>query len=340
MNPRHRRMLIPGLLIALMVVVVIAALVDRAEAAAPGRDGRADMVLSDPRITESSGLAVSRRHHGLGYTVNDSGHAAEVFAIDLASGDVVGVTTVRATFRDVEALALRDGILWIGDVGDNTAQRDDAALYAIDEPGRSSRTVDASRYPVSLDGGPADVEALLAPPGSDRLFLVTKAFGSARVMQAPAADLAPDRVTTFRSVAEGLPQLVTDGAFSPDGSRVALLTYGSVWTVDPEDWSLVGHQNLPALVQSETLAFVSDHEVLVGSEGISSPLHRLVVALEPESTTGPDTVTLGEAAMPEVPPLGEAEPTDTRLATWGAVGAAALIAFGTVTMVVRRRTAR
>ncbi|MET1134301.1 MAG: hypothetical protein ABWX60_12845, partial [Aeromicrobium sp.] len=124
MNPRRRRLLIPGLLVALIVVVLVASLVDRAEAATD----EPVAVLGDARITESSGLAVSSSHEGLAYTVNDSGNAAEVFAVDLATGDVVGVTTVRATFRDVEALALRDGTLWIGDVGDNRAERDDLAL--------------------------------------------------------------------------------------------------------------------------------------------------------------------------------------------------------------------
>lgn len=336
MNPRRRRLLIPGLLVALIVIVVVASLTDRAEAATADPE----IVLNDPRITESSGLAVSGEHPDLAYTVNDSGNAAEVFAIDLTSGDVVGVTTVRASFRDVEALALRDGTLWIADVGDNLAQRDDTALYAIDEPGRTSRTVEARRFPVSLTGGPADVEALLAQPGTDRLFLVTKSLAAAEVLSASESDLDQDRVTTFEPVGAGLPPLVTDGSFSPDGSRVALLSYGFLSTVDPSDWSVAGQQDLPLVAQTETIAFVGDDVVLVGSEGSNSPLHR--VTLQPASTSPIEPETVATRTSPSSPTGAgavEAESASNRVrpALMSGVGMLVLVGLGTL-MTVRRRS--
>lgn len=337
MNPRRRRLLIPGLLAALIIVVVVASLTDRAEAASADPD----VVLGDPRITESSGLAVSSVHPDLAYTVNDSGSAAEVFAIDLASGDVVGVTKIRASFRDVEALALRDGTLWIADVGDNRAQRDDTALYAIDEPGRTSHTVAARRFPVALTGGPADVEALLAQPGSDRLFLVTKTITAAKVLSASESDLDPDRVTTFEPVGAGLPPLVTDGSFSPDGSRVALLSYGFVSTVDPSDWSVVGRQNLPLVAQNETLSFVSENEVLVGSEGSDSPLLRVTLQPGPTSPAEPETVATGtpapaSAGSGDVAAEGQSASDRVRPVLMGGVGVLVLTGLGTLVAVRHR----
>lgn len=333
MNPRHRRLLIPGLLLALIAIVVVASLIDRADAATE----RPAVVLSDPRITESSGLAVSTTHDDLAYTVNDSGNATEVFAFDLSTGEVVGVTTLRSTLRDVEALALRDGTLWIGDLGDNRAERDDTSLVAIDEPGRNSRTVDGTRYPVALEGGPADVEALLAPPDSDLLHVVTKSLGEATVLSVDEDDLGPGRTTAFEATATGLPALVTDGAFSPDGTRVALLSYGSLWAVDPADWSIVGSRALPSLEQSETVAFVGDDAVLVGSEGTDSPLHRLDLpvglAVDPG---GPDTVAVTPAApsaTASAPPAAAADTGDaigTRtvvLSGVGLLGAVSLVGF-------------
>lgn len=329
MNPRHRRLLIPGLLVALLVVVVIAALTDRAEATTDGPVA----TIADPRISESSGLAVSARHEGLGYTVNDSGHAAEVFAIDLATGAVVGVTTVRAQFRDVEALALRDGTLWIGDVGDNDAVRDDLALYAIDEPGRASGTVDARRNPVRLAGGAADVEALLADPDSDALFVVTKSLASAAVLSLDESALDPSRTAVFRPVARDLPAFVTDGAFSADGSRVALLSYGWLWTIDPADWSVVGRQALPALSQTETVAFVDRDAVLVGSEGVDSPLYRLDLSPEVVRPEAPETVATGrptsEPTTDPVPtPAPVAAEADAPVMLLGGAGVVGLLALG------------
>lgn len=334
MNPRRRRLLIPGLLTALIIIVIVASLADRAEAAADP-----DVVLGDPRITESSGLAISVDHSDLAYTVNDSGSAAEVFAIDLGSGDVVGVTTVRASFRDVEALALRDGTLWIADVGDNLAQRDDTALYAIAEPGRSTRTVEARRFPISLAGGPADVEALLAQPGTDRLFLVTKTLAAAEVLSASESDLERDGVTTFEPVASGLPPLVTDGSFSPDGSRVALLSYGSLATVDPADWSVVGQQGLPLVTQTETVAFVSDDEVLVGSEGTDSPLFRMTVRSSMSSSAGPGTVATRPSGRVAEPAARDIEPVGggVRSTVLGGLGVLAVVGAGTF-LTVRHRS--
>ncbi|GAA2086736.1 hypothetical protein IDH50_08190 [Aeromicrobium tamlense] len=341
MNPRHRRLLIPGLLIALIVVVVVASLADRAGAAS----AEPEVVLSDPRITESSGLAVSAEHDDLAYTVNDSGNAAEVFAVDLSTGEVAGVTTVRADFRDVEALALRDGTLWIGDVGDNRRERDDLALFAIDEPGRATATVEPRRFAVSLEGGPADVETLLAPPGSDLLQVVTKTVADATLLTLAEGDLDPAGSTEFEVTTSGMPPLVTDGAYSPDGSRVALVSYGALWSMDPADWSPVGSGSLPPLEQSETVAFVSDDAVLVGSEGEASPLYRLDL---PVSEVAADRVATVATSTPK--PTPSAEPAarsseqsegfaiDLRTLVVGGIGLAAVLALAVVFVARRGRS--
>ena len=63
---------------------------------------------------------------------------------------MVGTTSVRDpnwNWLDTEALALRDGTLWVADTGDNIQQRTDAALYALDEPGPGRHTVVPRRYP-------------------------------------------------------------------------------------------------------------------------------------------------------------------------------------------------
>ena len=66
----------------------------------------APVTLADERITESSGLAASRRHPGTVWTTNDSGDEARLFAVDARSGRTVGVHRYGAPVRDVEALAV------------------------------------------------------------------------------------------------------------------------------------------------------------------------------------------------------------------------------------------
>ncbi len=86
-------------------------------------------------INESSALQKSRIQEGVFWTLNDSGNAAALFAINdtgeiLGSFDVGGVKNV-----DWESLATDDqGHLYIGDVGNNASRRRDLVVYVVDEP--------------------------------------------------------------------------------------------------------------------------------------------------------------------------------------------------------------
>ena len=306
MNPKYRRLLIPGLLIALLIVVVVASLAGKSEAA----EAKPVAVLSDSRITESSGLAVSSEHADLAYTVNDSGSASQVFAIDLKSGNTVAVIDVKADFVDVEALAVGHQKLWIADVGDNSAVRNDTSLYVIDEPGPRTQRVTPKRYRVALAHGPEDVETLLVDPNSEALYLVTKGLLNGRVMQASRPDLRSSQMVTFRQVADTAPGLVTDGAYSPNGQQVALLTYYGLTTMNPNNWEVVGSQSLPALAQAETVDFISNKSVLVGSEGKNSPLYKLKLAPVAEAQGGPETVATGSVQTPDASAGLPSEPVE------------------------------
>lgn len=330
-NPRHRRLLIPGLLIALIVVVVVASLFGRADAAS----GDPVVHLTDSRITESSGLAISDVDDALAYTINDSGSAAEVYAVDLATGAVVGVTTLTVELVDPEALALVDGRLWIADTGNNVGSRTDQALYSLDEPGRGDARVTPQRHAVEVPRT-IDVEALLADPRSGDLYLVSKSIAGAQVF-ALTAD-GDDFVA--REVASAAIPLVTDGAFSPDGSTVAVLTYTSVIRVDPQTWQPVARTGLPVLGQAETLDFDSGGTVLVGTEGTNSPLFRVTVPTAP---------TPGEQSSPgvvEVPTDDAVTATEVAYAIdpgsfwWAGLGGSAAVIAAVAAVVLWSRRQR
>ena len=269
MNPRRRRMLIPGLLIALLVVAAIASFTGRAE----GAEQRPVSRMSDPRITESSGLAVSRAHDDLAYTINDSGHDPVVYAVRISTGETVGVTRLDAHVTDPEALALHDGTLWVADTGDNGAVRDEIALLAMPEPGPGDRSVTPDRYRVTLDS-PADIEALLID-GDGVPHLVTKVIGSGVVYRLD--DLSAESPAAATRLDITVPPLVTDAACAPDGSSVVLLTYLGVHVLDADSWQTRATLPLPPLEQAETIAYTDPFHVLVGSEGENSPLYRVAL---------------------------------------------------------------
>lgn len=295
MNPRHRRLLIPGLLIALLIVVVVASLVDKADAAV---DAAQVSRMDDPRITESSGLVVSRAHDDLVYTVNDSGNASIVFAVQTSTGRTVGTATPGVEFVDVEALSIdRAGTLWIADTGDNDEERSDVALYSMPEFGPTDVDATVEQFPLTFPDGPRDVEALVVHPRTDEKFLLTKGLLGGDVYAVPQK-LVANRPNELALVDGNIPGVITDAAFTPDGAYVVARDYVSGKVLDAATWQSVGSVALPAAKQGETLAMEPAGEsLLVGSEGADSPLHRVAFAapVSSEPTAAPTTAPTTEA---------------------------------------------
>ncbi len=269
-------MLIPGLLILLLAVVLISALVNRAQAAEARTPHTVVSTIEDGRITESSGLVVSRTAPDLAYTINDSGNAPQVFAIEISTGSVVGVTSLAGyDVVDAEALAAEsDGRLWLADTGDNLERRGEVALYSFAEPARVSRTVTPSRWRIRYEDGPRDVETLLIDPVTDAKYLVSKSLAGGQLYELPS--LSGRAVNTATATGVQMPAIITDGAFTPDGAKVLLRSYGASYQYDVDNWTGGPVISLPAQPQGETLAVEpSGQTFLVGSEGKNSQLLRI-----------------------------------------------------------------
>jgi len=284
MKPGQRRLLIPGLLIALLIVVAVAAAIRRADAETtplPVVPHTQVSVMTDSRITESSGLTASQRHPGIVYTVNDSGDDARVFAVDIASGSVVGVTRVaNATWRDAEAMALWGGKLWVADVGANRGADEERALYLFDEPGAGNHEVTADRYPITLDLGATgieptavEIEAIVVLPG--RVDLISKGWPQGNALEV-TGDLETSRPNIARLTLRTAPAWTTDATATPDGRYVLVHGPVQVEVRDARTWKLVHADVIPILRQGETIAFeASGRSYLIGSEGSDSPLVRI-----------------------------------------------------------------
>lgn len=280
MHPRYRRALIPGLLTALLVVVIVVALAREAGASTDPDAEEPERVstLTDRRVPESSGLVVSTRHPALAYTVNDSGNEPVVYTVRFSTGEVVGATTLEGyELVDVEALAIdHEGTLWVADIGDNATDRRNVALYAIDQPGRGDHAVRPTRFRLRYGNGSQDAEALLTDPRTRAMYVVSKGLMGGQVYRLPDR-LSSDEVNTLRPVTDAeVPGMVTDGGFLPDGSGALLRTYGGLYAYDPKTWQRSWSTSLPEQRQGETLAVERGGDsVLVGTEGLPSPLLRV-----------------------------------------------------------------
>lgn len=267
--------------------------------------------IGDERIQESSGLAVSMKHNGLVYTMNDEGGSdARVFAIELATGNVVGTADISGLpIKDPESIAIdAEGTLWLGDLGDNDHGRDDVAIYAFPEPGRGERAVSgADRFQVTLPGGPQNVEGLMVHPQTGKVFIVSKnEDGNGRIYELPA--LQAGGTIEARDVGEA-PEMVTDATFTHSGQRALLRTEDELWVYDPQTWQAIGKVDTPDLKQGESVTVErGDRSVLLGSEGKNSPIVRMALPdttgsapIELDDDGGPDGLTSGvDLAIPLV----------------------------------------
>ena len=256
--------------------------------------------FADPAIVESSGL-VARA--GLLQTVNDSGDEARVFTVD-RTGRTVGVTRWDADPVDVEALAPGPhGRVWVGDVGDNSAERDSITVISV-PVGRGEPTGRAESFRLTYPGGATDAETLLAHPRTGRLYVVTKGVLGGQVLAAPRhLDAGADN--RLRPVGRAL-ALATDGAFFPDGRHVVVRDYTRAVVYTFPGLRPVGEVPLPRQQQGEGIAVADDGRLVVSSEGLHAPVYAVDLpprvegavtgAEEPEPT--PSTSPSGDEREP------------------------------------------
>lgn len=245
-------------------------------------DGRPDrdFTIEDPRITESSGLAASRAHPGVYWTHNDSDDGPYVYAVDSRTGKTLATITMRGVGepRDVEGISIGpDGDLYVGDIGDNLdGTWDHVWIYRFPEPKTlRDATVTAVQYDVTYADGARNAEALMVHPKTGRVYIASKNEDGGGLYEGPAK-LTAGSANVFRRVGE-VPW-VTDGAFSPDGTRLVLRSYFSAREYAFEDGRLGEDTSVaaPFQRQAESVTYTADGSALMfGSEGARSEVVRV-----------------------------------------------------------------
>lgn len=264
----------PPVVVRLVVVATMAG----GACGAPATDGahpsavRRITVQGPRELTEGSAAVITRAQPDIVFTINDSGHDAELFAVDTTGRGRGMWHVVNAENVDWEAMGAgpcgeialaasaepagapgNRECLTIADVGDNDERRKTRVLLRVPEPRGltpgDTGTLVARQLRFRYDDGPHDVEAIVVGPRGDT-FLITKrrragANGPrpALVFEVPAAAWARDTFTVARLVdslpivpGSGSGRTITDAALSPDGRFVAVRTYNEVFIfhADPE----------------------------------------------------------------------------------------------------------
>ena len=286
-----------GLTGALAAVPAAASAVASAASVRSAAPATVQFTIADDRITESSGLATSRRFKGVVYTHNDSEDDARVFALGSDGRTRAVLTLDGVQARDWEAIATGsddDGrpALYIGDIGDNLGGAwPEIWIYRILEPTKlTDQTVSSQRYRFRYADGPRDAEAMLVDPGTNRIYIVSKQAGGGAFYAAPQ-QLSTTKVNVLKKVAAA-PAMVTDGSFSPDGSRIVLRDYVFAYIFVRPDNELA-RLTLPVQSQGESITYTRDGRYLLsGSEGAHAkvwkvPVPRVALATELRATPSP-----------------------------------------------------
>jgi hypothetical protein len=141
--------------------------------------------ISNPAVTEASGLAVSSKNKNILWTINDGGNSPVLYGMSLESNMVYPFNIKNVLNKDWEDLASfrlkKKQHLIIADVGDNYAQRKSYTLYVVKEPrinihtktkGNTMKLVWQTRF--LYPDGPRDCEAVAVDLRHKRILLLSK----------------------------------------------------------------------------------------------------------------------------------------------------------------------
>lgn len=204
--------------------------------------------LGYPELTEISGIVASPRAAGVLWAHNDSGNAAELFALG-TDGRPLARVALPVEMLDAEDIAAApcpddDSVpcLWIADTGNVARDAADQAIVIVREPdvrptdSELELTVDETlRVPVTFPDA-IDSEALVVLPDASALLLVEKVDASpARIyrLEAPFDEDGGElrEVGSFNSPGVGVPLglMITGADLHPTGAQMVLRLYTGSW---------------------------------------------------------------------------------------------------------------
>jgi hypothetical protein len=195
-------------------------------------------------LSEASGVAASRDNDNVLWTHNDSGHPANVYAID-TQGRLLGTYGVPGN-TDNEDIAIGPGpvtnvnYLYVGDIGDNNLVRQHIKVYQIPEPAIYARDYTNPVSASSMKGartitltypdGTNNAESMFVDPVSGDLWILTKA-SSSRVYTASKSQLDTNDSFALTFVRTLAFSTLSAADISPSGNEIIVRreSFAQLW---------------------------------------------------------------------------------------------------------------
>lgn len=273
----------------------------------PGVELRA--LVTDARVDEISGIAVSHRHPDIFWVINDSDRPAEIYALD-HSGAVRATITLAGVrnidWEDISSFE-RDGRFWlmVADTGDNGGLRRDLFLHVVEEPATlADATVPVARsLRFQWPDGPRDCEGSAVDVARGDIYLVSKKRVPPELFRLPLdaggdATLTAERIGALHGIQQPTPDdlrrnpvygryrsQITGLDISSDGQWLAALNYRRVylWPRAKDGWAEALKRpphtlEFPWIPQAEAIGFDLANDALwISSERLPAPLMRLAL---------------------------------------------------------------
>ncbi|OSC41009.1 hypothetical protein [Mycobacterium decipiens] len=259
--------------------------------------------VKDPKLGEISGIVYSKKNPNVVWVHNDSGDGARIYAIDARTGATLGTYELKGVkAKDIEDISIGPGpepgksYLYVADIGDNGHSRNGGVtIHRIEEPTvtgtaanpTNAKLSDVATFTLKYPDGPRDAEAFMVDPHTGDMLIIEKNYDGNPAIYRVSGDLESGSTTTVQKVGTlqlppGGSSAVTGADISPDGSQIAVRTYGKVllWDRDPSQdvWTAMDEKPVtgpkPNEKQGEAIAFHPDGSGYTTiSEGKNQPLN-------------------------------------------------------------------
>jgi hypothetical protein len=255
--------------------------------------------------------------------INDSGNAPELFICDTLGELILQVQLIGLANRDWESLAFADGLLYIGDFGNNNNARKNLKIWVVDvsrllkeKKWKLVRTLsfsyeDQYAFPPEEKDWYYDLEAMVTQGDSIFLFTknrtkpfngIVKVYGLSKLVTQQKAKLVKQFQTD-----QGLMLFnwVSGASLGPNKDDLFLLGYNRVWYLS--NW----RQNKDPKLQSYKLGYFSQKEALAvqgnslylseeNTKGVKPKLRKVDISLfsiEQDEKDDPYPISIAERSI-------------------------------------------
>lgn len=219
----------------------------------------ADIDVPENQVGEAVGMAWDANGETL-WLAGDQADDGVLVGVG-ADGEHSEMSWQGDDLTSVQALAIRDGVMYVGDTGNSDGNRSTFTVYRFSnlQAGAKKYRSFVFEYPDNID-----IQAMMVS-GKGRIYFASTGDDPG-IYRAPAK---PSRQghNQLERVTDA-PDGVTDGVFLPDGGTMVLRAADGVHVIDAFTWETKAVETYATQIGAESVAAIDDDTLLLGSTGV------------------------------------------------------------------------